>query len=346
MNNKYLVESWFDAWSKGDRSPLFGSISDDVRWTVVGTCPGAGTYQSKASFLSESSGPVQSMLKSPAWPQVDEVLTSGDTVIVRWRGSTETKLGGTYRNSYCWLLRLQGGIVTEIISYLDTLAVMRLYEERDQNQLDLRTVDTLLSTTRAIRKRLNLDRPVERELILDCIRLSQQAPTGSNAQSWRWIVVTDPELKRSIAELYRDGGRPHIETVLSNRHLRDAQGQRMIDSAMFLYDNLERVPVLVFPCLEGRIPDDTRHARRATYYASIYPAVWSFMLALRSRGLGSVLTTLHLANEEAIGKLLQIPSSLTQMAMVPAGYISGHQPRAASRPPVEDIVRWEGWTER
>jgi nitroreductase len=156
-------------------------------------------------------------------------------------------------------------------------------------------------------------------------------------------VVTDEEKRRQIAELYRSGGAPHIQRVLEHRHERDAQGQRMVDSAMFLYDNLERVPVLAIACMAGSIPQDATDGLRATYYASIYPGVWSFMLALRSRGLGSVLTTLHLNSEKEIAALLGIPDSVTQMALVPVGYIKGQPPKPAARPPVSEIVCWESW---
>jgi nitroreductase len=284
------------------------------------------------------------MVTRPALPKVDEILQDGDTVIVRWHGETDTKAGGTYKNQYCWVMRLQGGKFTEIISYLDTLAVAKLLREgAPNNRLDTDTTDRLLTTTRAIRRRFDFARPVEKEVLLECLRLSQQAPTASNAQSWRWILVTEDDTKQRVARCYRQGGRAHIERVLAHRHERDAQSNRMIDSAMFLYDNLERVPVLAFAILAGDIPPDATHAARSTFYASIYPSVWSFMLALRSRGLGSVLTTLHLNSEKEIGATLGIPENFTQMAMVPIGYIHGHAPKSATRPPVEDIVRWERW---
>jgi nitroreductase len=184
---------------------------------------------------------------------------------------------------------------------------------------------------------------VEREVLLECLKVSQQAPTGSNAQSWRWLIVMDATKRKTIAELYRSGGRPHIEQVIRRRNERSAQDQRMIDSALYLYDNLERVPVHAIACMAGPIPDDAPHRIRATYYASIYPAVWSFMLALRSRGLGSVLTTLHLASEKEIGRALGIPEDVTQMALIPVAYTRGKTFRPAARPPVEKIVSWDTW---
>ena len=343
MNNKALIAARFEAWSNGDRAALFDTIADDVRWTIVGTCPGSGTFASKQVFLNEGSGPVHALLKSPMRPRVEEILADGDTVVVRWQGDAETMQGRPYRNTYCWVMRLTDGVIVEITSYFDTLAVARLFDDQSAGAVDTRAVDLVLSTTRAIRRRFDFDRPVERDVLRDCLRLSQQAPTGSNAQSWRWIVVTDAAKRRRIAELYRSGGQPHVERVQAGREGRDAQGQRMIDSAMFLYHNLERVPVLAFACMAGRFPEDATEGLRATYYASIYPGVWSFMLALRARGLGSVLTTLHLNAREEIGDLLKIPRSFTQMAMVPVGYIKGHAPKPAVRPPVDEIVRWESW---
>ncbi|MDE0006465.1 MAG: nitroreductase family protein [Rhodospirillaceae bacterium] len=340
MDNKALIEARFEAWAHGDRAALFDAIADDVRWTVVGTCPGGGTYESKAQFLADGSGPVHALLESPLRPEVDEVLADGEVVVVRWHGVAQTRSGGRYRNTYCWVMRLDGGVIVEVTSYFDSAAVARLFDDQAVDALDRATVDRLLSTTRAIRRRFDFDRPVPRQVLLDCLRLSQQAPTASNAQNWRWVMVTDETRRRRIAELYRSGGRPHVDRVLAGRDARGAQDRRMIDSAMFLFEHLERVPVLAIACMDGRIPEDAPENLRATRYASIYPCVWSFMLALRSRGLGSVLTTLHLNAERAIGELLDLPPSFTQMALVPIGYIKGPAPKPAHRPPVDDIVRW------
>jgi nitroreductase len=157
---------------------------------------------------------------------------------------------------------------------------------RPFDRAELETIDHLLSTTRAVRKRLDLERPVPPAVVEECLRLAIQAPTGSNRQGWHWVVVTDADKRAALAEMYRAGFGPYMERARSG-----SEGlTRVGDSALWLAERLEQVPVHVIPCIE----DYTKGSAHAGVWASIYPAVWSFQLALRSRGLGSVLTTLHL----------------------------------------------------
>lgn len=204
--------------------------------------------------------------------------------------------------------------------------------------MDTEVTDELLSTTRAVRRRLDLDRPVEREVVLDCLRLAQQAPTGSNRQGWRWLVVTDAEKKRRLAEMYRAGGEAYLKNGLDTAT--DPQQQRVYASALGLVDTLHRVPLLVIPCIQGRPPA----GNAAGFFGSILPAVWSFQLALRSRGLGSTLTTLHLAHEEEAARLLGIPADVTQVALLPVAYTLGTDFKPAVRGPVEEITYWDSWS--
>jgi nitroreductase len=201
---------------------------------------------------------------------------------------------------------------------------------------DTEITDRLLSTTRAVRKRLDLDREVPREVILDCLRLAQQAPTGSNAQGWRFVVVTDAAKRARLAQIYREVGSEY----LSNAGQMDAQLTRVRTSSRYLLDAIDRVPVLVIPCINGRVRDP---ARAAGFYGSILPAVWSFMLALRSRGLGSVWTTFTLAREQEVADLLGIPDDVTQVAMIPVAYTIGTEFKPATRPPAEQITYWDSW---
>ena len=201
-------------------------------------------------------------------------------------------------------------------------------------------VDEVLSTTRAIRRRLDLDRPVEREVVLECLRLAVQAPTASNEQDWRWIVVTDPDLRRELAEIYRSCGADYLADAAATAT--DPQTRRVYEGALHLTETLARVPVLVIPCIERRF-DGAPNGVAASAYGSIMPAAWSFLLALRSRGLGSVWTTLHLFREKDAARLLGIPDDVTQVAMFPVAYITGDSLKPASRPPVEDIVHWDRW---
>jgi len=209
---------------------------------------------------------------------------------------------------------------------------------------DLAVVDGLLSTTRAVRRRLDLARPVAREVILDCIRLSQQAPTGSNSQGWRWVVVTDAAKRAELARLYGQVASEYLAQAAEQLDQSDRQTQRVYTSALWLVQHLAEVPVHVIPCVDGRIAEDASNFAAASLYGSIFPAVWSFQLALRSRGLGSTLTTLHLGREAEAAKLLGIPESVSQAALLPVAYTQGTDFKPASRPPPEAITAWNSWT--
>jgi len=209
--------------------------------------------------------------------------------------------------------------------------------------VDIASIDELLSTTRAVRKRLDLTRPVERDVILDCVRLAMQAPTSANAQDWRWLVVTDADKRAAIAEVYTSIGKEYLAHAASNTT--DPQTQRVYESAFSLTDTLAKVPVHVIPCLESRF-DAGNHLVAASGWASIIPAGWSFLLALRSRGLGSVWTTMHLAKEREVGEIVGIPSTAMQAALFPVAYTIGTDFRPASRPTPETITFWNTWGER
>jgi nitroreductase len=207
---------------------------------------------------------------------------------------------------------------------------------------DLATVDRLLSTTRAVRRRLDFARPVERGVILDCIRLAQQAPTASNRQHWRWLVVCDRARRAELAALYARGAR-FLEAAERAADPRDRQTARVYDSARWLLEHLAEVPVHVIPCVVGRPGERFVPVVAASLYGSIYPAVWSFQLALRSRGLGSALTTLHLAWEEEAARLLGIPDDVLQVGLLPVAYTRGGEFHPAERPPAESITYFDEW---
>ncbi len=208
-------------------------------------------------------------------------------------------------------------------------------------EFDIAMTDVLLSTTRAVRKRLDLERPVPRAIIDECLELAVQAPTGSNSQTWRWVVVEDAGKRQALADLYRKGAEPYLTgaTELAG----DAQTQRVFDSAMYLMDRLQDVPVHVIPCVAGRPEADAPVAMLGGLFGSIFPAVWSFQLALRARGLGSTLTTLHLIEEQAAAELLGIPDDVMQIALLPVAYTKGTDFKPAKRPPVAKITHWNHW---
>ena len=202
-------------------------------------------------------------------------------------------------------------------------------------------VDDLLTTTRAVRRRLDYDRPVERAVILDCIRQAQQAPTGGNAQGWRWIVVEDAATRAALADIYRRAGERALRQGLANAA--SAQTRRVYASALFLMERLARVPVHVIPCITGHWPEQPANANLAGRYGSIFPAVWSFQLALRARGLGSVLTTVHLGGEREAADLLSLPDDVHQVCLLPVAHTTGGEWRPAARTPVTAIVHIDRW---
>ncbi len=206
---------------------------------------------------------------------------------------------------------------------------------------DLDTVDHLLSSTRAVRKRLDLDKDVPDDVILDCIRLSQQAPTGSNMQNWRWMVIRDADTRGALAEMYRTAGGDYL--AAAEETASEGQIKRVMSSANYLAQHLEEVPVHVIPCVKGRLTSNNSVGEWSGMMGSIYPAIWSFQLALRSRGLGSCLTTLHLGKEAEAAALLGIPDGVMQIALLPVAYTVGTDFKAAERPPVERIVHLDRW---
>jgi nitroreductase len=209
------------------------------------------------------------------------------------------------------------------------------------------TPDELLTTTRSVRRRLDLNRPVPRDLILECVQVASYAPSGSNRQGWQWIVVTDPDLRRFIGERYRESwyayassGRPEYGADDPRR----AQQPRVITSARYLADHMGEVPALVIPCIEGRVEGESNMAI-AGLYGSIVPAAWSFMLAARLRGLGSAYTTLHLRYEREVAERLGLPyERITQAALLPVAYYTGEGFQPIERVGTDRIVHWDRWS--
>jgi nitroreductase len=209
--------------------------------------------------------------------------------------------------------------------------------------LDL-TIDQLLTTTRSVRRRLDLDRPVEREVLLECLELAVQAPSGGNRQLWRWIFVTEPDLKGALADLYRQVFARYVEQA--RRGSLTEAGQRLFGSGQYLADHLHEVPVLLVPCLLGRFEarEEGGGWNQGGYWGSLLPATWSLCLALRSRGLGSVFTTMTLSREREVADVLGIPyDEVAQGGLMPIAYTRGTDFRAVARKPLDEIVHWNGW---
>ena len=207
------------------------------------------------------------------------------------------------------------------------------------------SVDDVLTTTRSVRKRLDLEKPVPREVLMECLDLALQAPTGSNAQGWQWVFVDDPEKKKALADIYRHNATPYLDRERPTRgDARDDQIGAVMSSAKYLNEHLHEVPVMLVPCLEGS-PDDAV-AGSAGFWGSLLPAVWSYMLALRSRGLGAAWTTLHLGYEKEAAALLGIPDTVTQIALLPVAYTIGDDFKRAQRKPATEVTYFNQWGQK
>jgi len=209
------------------------------------------------------------------------------------------------------------------------------------------SVDEVLSTTRSVRKRLDLDKPVSRDVLTECLDLALQAPTGSNSQGWQWVFVEDDDKKKAIGDIYLEHARPYLSAPKREYPKGDTRAEQMgkvVDSAMYLAEHMHEVPVLLIPCIEGR--EDKQPMGGAGYWASLLPAVWSYCLALRSRGLGTCWTTLHLirGGEEKVAELLGIPyDKYSQGGLFPIAYTKGTDFKPAKRLPAEELTHWNSW---
>jgi nitroreductase len=205
--------------------------------------------------------------------------------------------------------------------------------------------DELLTTTRAVRRRLDLDRPVQLDLVHQCLRIARQAPSGSAAQGWAWIVVTDPEQKSRIAEVYRRAFAEYRASATGPGQLfatdRPPATARTAESVAYLAENLHRVPVLLLTGIHlagsAVLADDSG----ATRWGSLFP--WSYMLAARARGLGTVWTDLHLRHEPAVAEILGLPDDVRQGPLIPTAHTVGTDFRPAHRAPLEDVVHHDHW---
>ncbi len=216
--------------------------------------------------------------------------------------------------------------------------------------LDL-SINALLTTTRSVRKRLDLSRPVEPEVIRECLELALHAPTASYSQNWHFVVVTDPHQRQALATVYRKGAAQYIQqmTPLFQQRLAASSEQearvlaRVIDSGQYLMDHLHEVPVHVIPCIEGRT-DHAPIVAQLTIWGSLLPAAWSFMLAARSRGLGTSLTSDHLYFEQEAAEVLGIPyEQVMQAGLIPVAYTLGTDFKPAVRKPLESVLHWNRW---
>jgi nitroreductase len=209
------------------------------------------------------------------------------------------------------------------------------------------SADEVLTTTRAVRKRLDLARPVPRELLIECLQIAVQAPTGSNRQGWHFVFVSDPEKKKAVAGHYRRSWEAYSRVPPPDYDEADVRGQRMAavkSSARYLADHMHESPWLLIPVVQGRLSEGASTAAQASLWGSILPAFWSFMLAARARGLGTAWTTLHLVYEREVAEILGIPyERFTQAGLTPVAYFTGTDFKPAARIPLEGITHWDRW---
>lgn len=210
------------------------------------------------------------------------------------------------------------------------------------------TPDQLLTTTRSVRKRLDLEKPVPLETVRECLEMALQAPSGSNRQSWHWMVVTDPQQRAAIGEVYRRSVSEYLasegsaDKLFSDDPERAPVQQRVGSSVAYLGEVMGRVPVLVIPCMKlggGRLPE----GNQAGLWGSLLPAAWSYMLAARTRALGTAWTTLHLAYENEVADILGLPSDVRQGALIPTAYYTGTTFKVAPRQPLDAVLHVDRW---
>ncbi len=206
--------------------------------------------------------------------------------------------------------------------------------------------DELLTTTRTVRKRLDLERPVPMELIRECIEIALQGPSGSNRQTWHWLVITDPEKRAAVGEYYRRAVESYLAGPGAAGKLhaddpeRGAVQRRVGDSVAYLGERMGQVPVLVIPCLQVR---NLPAGNQSGLWGSILPSAWSYMLAARARGLGTAWTTLHLSYEQEVSELLGLPEDIRQTVLIPTAYSIGTNFKPAARQPLDDVLHIDGW---
>ena len=211
--------------------------------------------------------------------------------------------------------------------------------------MNLAETDHLLTTTRSVRKRLDLGRPVEMEVIEQCIDLSLQAPIASNEPTYHFMLVTDADKRAEVAGWYRKAFTAYAGAAATRASTFEDRAPRLRSSAQYLADHMHEVPVLVIPCVEGKV-EGAPLAGAASTLGTILPAAWSLMLALRSRGLGSAWTTLHLVYWKEVAEALGIPDGIVQSCLLPVAYYTGDDFRPAKRIPAAQRTYYNGWDNR
>ncbi len=209
----------------------------------------------------------------------------------------------------------------------------------------IESLDYFLTTTKQVRRRLDLTRQVPTDVVLECIDLASRAPIGGNLERNRWLLIDDPETRSTLADLYSRFGRNYLEAGQKQIESmgNDPTATRVVESSMYLLEHLHEVPLMIIPIKLDR--PGTSTFEQATYWGSVTPGVWSLQLALRARGIGSAWTTLHLQHEEDAAEVLGLPASVTQIALLPTAYFTGDGFHPARRRPAQEITYYNRWKE-
>ncbi len=363
-----VVDQFFDGPRDLDRLSL---MSDDVEWwNGMGKFPGA---PGQTVFRGKDEIGARVLGRAPAPPQpngrrVDRydlttlsfadihTITDGAYVFRQHTYRATTMRGRPYENVYGFLFHFTDDAhIDRIWEHWGTL---QAWETLFQGPLVVTDPDLLLKTTPSVRKRLDLERPVEREVIEECMDIAVHAPNGSNQQPYRFLFIDDPAQKQGLADIYRAAmsdfvNRPRTAAPEDNIDRSDAASKRMTESVMHLAEHIHEVPVLCIPIVAGRTDGfgEGAHTERtdtfwqASRWGSVIPALWSFMLALRSRGLGSAWTTLTLVREREVADLLGIPyDKWMQAGLFPIAYTRGTEFQITPRRPAGEVMAWNGYT--
>jgi nitroreductase len=368
MRNLEVVEQFFSGPRDLDRLSL---MSDDSQWfNGIGKFP-AAPGQTVFTGKDEIGRIILGRAPSPPPPsgrKVDrydlttarfhdvETIADGPYVF-RQHGYTATTLGGRdYSNVYGFLFRFDGdGLIDRVWEHWGTLAA---YEQLFQYDLVVDDPDVMMMTTPSVRLRLDLERSVERAVIEQCLDVAVHAPNGSNTQPYKFLCIDDDDRKLAIAELYRTAmqefmDRPRTDAPEDNVDRTTERQQRIARSVFHLRDHLHEVPVLCVPIVAGRTDGlgGGAHAERTSVFwqssrwGSVIPTLWSFMLALRSRGLGSAWTTLTLVKEREMAELLDIPfDEWMQVGLFPIAYTQGTEFAVTPREPAARFLRWNDFS--
>jgi nitroreductase len=201
----------------------------------------------------------------------------------------------------------------------------------------------IMYSSRAMRK---LDtKEVPEDLLMKLVDAANQAPSGSNMQNGRWIIVRDPVVKQKLADMNRKGVEAYIGPMAGSGdslpHQNADKRQRMVDAVLWQMEHMHELPALVIACMEFGVKVTPEIAAQGG--GSIWPGIQNLLLAARAVGLGAAPTTLGLIDREAVNETLNLPETMAAFCLIPVGYPLGKF-GPVTRKPVEEITRFDSWS--